>query len=92
MSCEKSFFIIIYGKDNCPHCVRAKEFAVSKGIPFVYKTLGEGYTKEELIEKCSPFVPRTLPQIFLESNLDSVHIGGADDFIYFVKNGFGEKK
>ena len=50
MSCEKSFFFIIYGKDNCPHCVRAKEFAVSKGLPFVYKTLGEGYTKEELIE------------------------------------------
>ena len=51
MSCEKSFFIIIYGKDNCPHCVRAKEFAISKGLPFVYKTLGEGYTKEELKEK-----------------------------------------
>ncbi|WP_420484884.1 glutaredoxin family protein, partial [Eggerthella lenta] len=37
MSCEQSFFIIIYGKDNCSHCVRAKEFAISKGLPFVYK-------------------------------------------------------
>ena len=57
-----------------------------------WRERGEGYTKEELIEKCSPIVPRTLPQIFLESDLDSIHIGGADDFISFVKNGFGEKK
>ncbi|HDR2377118.1 TPA: glutaredoxin, partial [Enterobacter asburiae] len=45
MSIKDNTFII-YGKDNCPHCVRAKEFAKSKGLEFLYLTLDKNYTKE----------------------------------------------
>lgn len=55
---------IVYGKENCNYCTAAKELLTAKALPFVYLTLGKDYTKEQLIEKCSPVIPRTVPQIF----------------------------
>lgn len=54
----------IYGKENCPFCKSAKELLTTKALPFTYLTLGVDYTREELIEKCAPVIPRTVPQIF----------------------------
>ncbi|QGZ16223.1 glutaredoxin [Erwinia phage Hena1] len=54
----------VYGKDNCPFCTAAKGLLMSKALPFTYLTLGVDYTREELIEKCAPAIPRTVPQIF----------------------------
>jgi glutaredoxin len=61
---------IIWSKYNCPYCDQAKALMTSKGIQFEEKKIGDGYTKEELLEA----VPnaRTVPQIFLEGQL----IGG----------------
>ena len=44
-----------------------------KGISFEERKIGDGYTKEELLEAVP--TARTVPQIFLDENL----IGGFDD-------------
>lgn len=85
MNLKNSTFTI-YGKDNCQHCTRAKEFAIANGIEYIYLTLGKNYTKEELIEKLrQQGIPRTVPQIFRETDSSTEYIGGADDFIAFVQ-------
>ncbi|QXL90353.1 hypothetical protein [Salmonella phage NINP13076] len=84
MSIKNNTFII-YGKDNCPHCVRAKEFAKAKGLEFMYMTLDKNYTKEELVAKCAPVIPTTVPRIFMEDDVSTRYIGTADEFIDFVR-------
>ena len=84
MDLRNSTFII-YGKENCQHCVRAKEFAKANGLEYEYLTLDKNYTKQELIEQCAPVIPRTVPQVFRETDSSTEHLGGADEFIAFVK-------
>jgi glutaredoxin len=61
---------IVWSKLCCPFCDQAKALLERKGIEFEEKKIGEGYTKEQLLEA----VPnaRTVPQIFLDGEL----IGG----------------
>jgi len=61
---------VLWSKYHCPYCDQAKALLQSKGIQFEEKKIGDGYTKEELLEA----VPnaRTVPQIFLDGEL----IGG----------------
>ena len=60
----------IWSKYNCPYCDQAKALLKNKGIPFEEKKIGDGYTREELLE-ARP-TARTVPQIFLDDKL----IGG----------------
>jgi glutaredoxin 3 len=61
---------IVWSKYHCPYCDQAKALLTQKGISFEEKKIGDGYSKEELLEA----VPnaRTVPQIFLDGEL----IGG----------------
>lgn len=64
---------IVWSKDYCPYCVRAKALLDSKGILYEERNISQGkWTKEQLMEA----VPgaRTVPQIFLDNKL----IGGYD--------------
>ena len=58
---------VIWSKYHCPYCDQAKALMTMKGIQFEEKKIGDGYTKEELLEA----VPnaRTVPQIFLDGEL-----------------------
>ena len=58
---------IVWSKYHCPYCDQAKALLTSKVIVFEEKKIGDGYTKEELLEA----VPnaRTVPQIFLDGEL-----------------------
>lgn len=58
---------IVWSKDQCPYCVQAKALLTQKGIEFEERKIGDGYTKEDLLEA----VPsaRTVPQIFLDDEL-----------------------
>ena len=58
---------IVWSKYHCPYCDQAKALLTSKGIQFEEKKIGDGYSKEELLEA----VPnaRTVPQIFLDGEL-----------------------
>jgi glutaredoxin 3 len=60
----------IWSKYNCPYCDQAKALLKNKGIPFEEKKIGDGYTREELLEAIP--TARTVPQIFLDDKL----IGG----------------
>jgi glutaredoxin len=58
---------IVWSKDYCPYCVQAKTLLEQKGIEFEERKIGDGWTKEQLLEA----VPdaRTVPQIFLNDEL-----------------------
>lgn len=60
----------VWSKHHCPHCDQAKALLTQKGYQIDERKIGDGYTKEELLEA----VPnaRTVPQIFLDDKL----IGG----------------
>ena len=58
---------VVWSKYHCPYCDQAKALLTQKGIQFEEKKIGDGYTKEELLEA----VPnaRTVPQIFIDDEL-----------------------
>ena len=59
---------IVWSKYNCPYCDQAKALLKQKGIEFEERKVGDGFTKEDLLEA----VPgaRTVPQIFLNEKLN----------------------
>lgn len=61
---------VIWSKSNCSYCDQAKALLSQRGIAFEERRIGDGYTREDLLEA----VPdaRTVPQIFLGEQL----IGG----------------
>lgn len=61
---------IIWSKYYCTFCDQAKALLQQKGIPFEEKKIGDGYTKEELLEAVP--TARTVPQIFLNDE----YVGG----------------
>jgi len=64
---------IVWSKYNCQYCDMAKALLNQKNIPFEERKIGDGYTREELLEA----VPsaRTVPQIFLDDEL----VGGYNE-------------
>ncbi len=80
---------VVWSKYNCPYCDQAKALLTQRGIEFDERKIGDGYTKEELLEA----VPnaRTVPQIFINNTL----IGGFTelrDHIEQTAGGFGKGK
>ena len=69
----------IWSKYHCPYCGQAKALLKNRGIPFEEKKIGDGYTREELLEA----VPnaRTVPQVFLDDKL----IGGFQELNEHLK-------
>jgi glutaredoxin len=60
----------VWSEYHCPYCDQAKALLTQKGIEFEEKKIGDGYTKEDLLEAVP--TARTVPQIFLDDQL----IGG----------------
>ena len=54
---------IIWSKYHCPYCDQAKALLTQKGYEIEERKIGDGYTKEELLEAVP--TARTVPQIFL---------------------------
>ena len=71
---------IVFGKDKCPHCTRAKNYLDDAGIDYVYmdvvKNPGAMY---EMLARVKPIIgektPVTTPQVWI----DGTFIGGADE-------------
>lgn len=70
---DKKMTAILWSKYHCPYCDQAKQLLKSKGYQIDERKIGDGWTKEELLES----VPsaRSVPQIFL----DGAYIGGFDE-------------
>lgn len=58
---------IVWSKYNCPYCEQAKALLKLKGIEFEERKIGDGYTKEDLLEAVP--TARAVPQIFLGEDL-----------------------
>ncbi len=65
--------IIIYTKDNCPYCVKAKNLLQRKSVKFHEIKITDEKIKEEMIAKSGGRM--TVPQIFI----NDFHVGGCDD-------------
>jgi glutaredoxin 3 len=61
---------IVWSRDSCPFCDQAKALLTQRGIAFEERRIGQGYTREQLLEAVP--TARTVPQIFLNNE----HIGG----------------
>jgi glutaredoxin 3 len=61
---------LIWSKYHCTYCDQAKQLLEQKGIPFEERKIGDGWTKEELLEAVP--TARTVPQIFLNEE----YVGG----------------
>jgi glutaredoxin len=70
--------VIVWSKYNCTYCDQAKAVLKQKGIAFEERKLGDGWTKEELLEAVP--TARTLPQIFIDGKL----VGGYQDLIKYI--------
>ena len=58
---------IVWSKYHCPFCDQAKALLKQKGIEFEERKIGDGFTKEDLLEAVP--TARTVPQIFLDGEL-----------------------
>ena len=67
---ESKMKALIWSKYNCTFCDQAKLLLNLKGIEFEERKIGDGYTREDLLEAVP--TARTVPQIFLDDKL----IGG----------------
>lgn len=61
---------IVWSKYHCTFCDQAKALLTSKGIQFEERKIGDGFTREELLEAVP--TARTVPQIFLNDE----YVGG----------------
>lgn len=70
-------FIMIYGKENCPFCDKAKALAASllNAETFYFDMDKNGVTKQDLQRTVGKPVS-TVPQVFI----DGLHIGGYTEF------------
>ena len=74
---------VIWSKESCPFCVRAKHEFTKRGMEFEERKIGtNGWTKEQLLEA----VPnaRTVPQIFI----DDLYIGGYTELVDYLDQRF----
>ncbi len=64
---------VVWSKYQCPYCEQAKQLLSQRGIQFEERKIGDGWTKEDLLEAVP--TARTVPQIFLNDEL----IGGFNE-------------
>lgn len=70
---------IVWSKYGCSFCDQAKDLLTLKGIEFEERKIGDGWTKEELLDAVP--TARTLPQIFIEDNL----VGGFNNLQKYLE-------
>jgi len=70
----------VFGKDNCPHCIRGKDYLDDANIPYIYHDVVKNPdAMYEMLARVKPIIgektPVTTSQIWLEGN----YVGGADE-------------
>ena len=75
---------LIYGASSCPNCEAVKKLLNQKNKTFVYKSFGEDYELQELIDL--GVNSRSIPQVFVmgEGNVLK-HVGGLMEVVRFLK-------
>jgi len=70
---------IVWSKYNCQHCDQAKALLDQQGIEFEERQIGDGWTKEQLLESVP--AARSVPQIFVNDQL----VGGFTELQKYIK-------
>ena len=70
--------VVIWSKYHCPYCDQAKALLGQRQIRFIEQKIGDGYTKEELLEAVP--TARTVPQIIINGNV----IGGFTELRKYI--------
>lgn len=73
--------VLIYTKDVCPYCVKAKFLLQRKKVSIKEIKVNSDAMREEMIKKSGGRM--TVPQIFI----DDVHVGGCDDLYALEEKG-----
>jgi len=70
---------ILWSKYHCPYCDQAHALLKSKGYQIEERKIGDGYSREELLEA----VPnaRSVPQVFIEEG----YVGGFKELQAYLK-------
>ena len=71
--------VVVWSKYNCTFCDQAKLLLGQKEIAFEERKIGDGYTKEELLEEVP--AARSVPQIIIDGKV----IGGFPELKAFLK-------
>ncbi len=74
--------VVIYTKENCIWCIRAKELMNKLHITYEEKKLGIDYTKDDLIALLGRETNITVPQILTDDKL----VGGFDALSQYVED------
>jgi glutaredoxin len=61
---------LVWSKNHCPYCDKAKALLSQKGIDYDEKKVGDGYSIEDLLKDVP--LAKTVPQIVLDGKV----IGG----------------
>lgn len=72
--------IVVWSKDNCPFCDKAKAKLNSLHLTYEVRKIGDGWTREDLLES----VPnaRSVPQILINGQ----SIGGYNELLKYVED------
>lgn len=70
--------ILIYGADNCPWCVRAKELCESLEVGYTYYDIGDDLPRKEFLKEQRL---KTIPQCFYKDE----HIGGYESLKKYLQ-------
>ena len=71
--------ILIFGKPACPFCEKAKAFCEQRNLEYEYKSLGEDFSREWLLEEFPG--AKTVPQIVV----NGLKIGGYTELTRYVE-------
>jgi glutaredoxin len=71
--------VIVWSKENCPYCERAKLLLDNYSIAYELRVVGEGWTREQLLEAVP--TARSVPQIVINDEV----IGGYDALTKYLE-------
>lgn len=75
----------IFGKKNCPHCIRAKSHLEKANIDFEYHdVISSPRALYEMLARVKPLIPANVPVTVPQIWIDGEYIGGADQLSSIV--------
>lgn len=72
--------VIVWSKENCPSCIKAKTLLDNRKIPFELRTVGVDWTREQLLESVP--TARSVPQVVINGQV----IGGYEQLAEYIEN------
>lgn len=72
--------VIVWSKENCPSCVKAKTLLDNLKISYEVRQIGEDWTREQLLEAVP--TARSVPQVIINNEA----IGGFEQLAQYLED------